>query len=210
MEQVREYIYQLEAHLADVQKQAARLIRKQDALAATLNDFGASMIALGAMLPPSPSNVNSAVVHLSSACCQVSSALATPCNGLQSAEYICLSKLARTERIMPTGPCSCVHMLPGVVASMLSIGGGNSCDNTLLTAPKSGWAGGTRRTSTVRRILLACAGKFESGSLAAGFMAMGGKTETLVRDAHDHAFVLTQNLDGPLKVAAPLNRHCVA
>ena len=32
---------------------------------------------------------------------------------------------------------------------------------------------------------------------------MGGKTETLVRDAHDHAFVLTQNLDAPLKVAAP-------
>ena len=51
---MREYIYQLEAHLADVQKQAARLIRKQDALATTVNDFGASMIALGAGLPPSP------------------------------------------------------------------------------------------------------------------------------------------------------------
>lgn len=94
--QVREYIYQLEAHLSDVQKQAARLIRKQDALATTLNDFGASMIALGAMLPPSPSNVNSAV-HLPSACCQVSSALATPCNGLQSARLLhCSTQSTRT------------------------------------------------------------------------------------------------------------------
>lgn len=52
--QVREYIYQLEAHLSDVQKQASRLIRKQEALAATLHDFGSSMIALSARPPPVP------------------------------------------------------------------------------------------------------------------------------------------------------------
>mmetsp|Transcript_2580 Transcript_2580/g.7693 ORF Transcript_2580/g.7693 Transcript_2580/m.7693 type:complete len:429 (+) Transcript_2580:371-1657(+) len=85
---VREYIYQLEAHLSDVQKQASRLIRKQEALAATLHDFGSSMIALS---------------------------------------------------------------------------------------------------------------KFETGSLAAGFKTMGDKTESLVRDAHEHNYTLTQTLDAPLK-----------
>jgi sorting nexin-1/2 len=44
---VREYVGQLETHLAEAHKQAARLIRRQDALSGALADFGASMVGLG-------------------------------------------------------------------------------------------------------------------------------------------------------------------
>lgn len=42
--QVREYVGQLEVHLAEAHKQAARLIRRQDALSGALADFGTSMV----------------------------------------------------------------------------------------------------------------------------------------------------------------------
>ncbi len=44
---MREYIFQLEAHLSEVHKQAARLIKRQGELGASLSEFGVSMVALG-------------------------------------------------------------------------------------------------------------------------------------------------------------------
>lgn len=44
---VREYVCQLEDHLSDVHKQAGRLVRREDTLAAALSDFGSSIAALG-------------------------------------------------------------------------------------------------------------------------------------------------------------------
>lgn len=43
VEQVREYVGQLEVHLAEAHKQAARLVKRQDSLASALASFGASM-----------------------------------------------------------------------------------------------------------------------------------------------------------------------
>lgn len=44
---VREYMGKLETHLAEAHRQAMRLIKRQDALASALADFGTSMMALG-------------------------------------------------------------------------------------------------------------------------------------------------------------------
>lgn len=44
---VREYVFQLEEHLADVHRKAGRLVGRQDAVATALSDFGSSMGALG-------------------------------------------------------------------------------------------------------------------------------------------------------------------
>ena len=45
--QVREYVTQLEAHLAEVHRQSQRLIERQSKLGSSMSDFGASMAALG-------------------------------------------------------------------------------------------------------------------------------------------------------------------
>ena len=45
--QVREYMFQLEAHLAEAHRQAQRLIKQQGLLGASLSEFGTSMISLG-------------------------------------------------------------------------------------------------------------------------------------------------------------------
>ena len=47
MWQVREYMFQLEGHLAEAHRQAQRLIRQQGSLGASLAEFGASMVGLG-------------------------------------------------------------------------------------------------------------------------------------------------------------------
>ncbi|KAK9843542.1 hypothetical protein WJX81_008116 [Elliptochloris bilobata] len=44
---VRDYMYQLEAHLAEVHRQAQRLIRQQAGLGGALAEFGESMLGLG-------------------------------------------------------------------------------------------------------------------------------------------------------------------
>lgn len=44
---MREYVFLLEDHLADVHRQAGRLVSRQDAVAVALSDFGSSMGALG-------------------------------------------------------------------------------------------------------------------------------------------------------------------
>jgi len=50
--QVKEYILQLEAHLAETHRQAQRLIRKQTELGASLGDFGSSLLGLGKFEQP--------------------------------------------------------------------------------------------------------------------------------------------------------------
>ena len=45
--QVRDYVVQLEAHLAEVHRQAQRLIERQSKMGSSMSDFGASMVALG-------------------------------------------------------------------------------------------------------------------------------------------------------------------
>ena len=45
--QVREYMFQLEAHLAEAHRQAQRLIKQQGLLGASLSEFGTSMVSLG-------------------------------------------------------------------------------------------------------------------------------------------------------------------
>lgn len=45
--QVREYVVQLETHLAEVHRQAQRLIERQGKLGSSMSEFGASMVALG-------------------------------------------------------------------------------------------------------------------------------------------------------------------
>lgn len=52
MVQVKEYILQLEAHLAETHRQAQRLIRKQTELGASLGDFGSSLLGLGKFEQP--------------------------------------------------------------------------------------------------------------------------------------------------------------
>ena len=47
MTQVRDYVVQLEAHLAEVHRQSQRLIERQSKLGSSMSDFGASMVALG-------------------------------------------------------------------------------------------------------------------------------------------------------------------
>ena len=47
MAQVRDYVVQLEAHLAEVHRQSQRLIERQSKLGSSMSDFGASMVALG-------------------------------------------------------------------------------------------------------------------------------------------------------------------
>lgn len=47
MVQVRDYVVQLEAHLAEVHRQSQRLIERQSKMASSMSDFGASMVALG-------------------------------------------------------------------------------------------------------------------------------------------------------------------
>lgn len=47
MLQVRDYIVQLEAHLAEVHRQSQRLIERQSKMGSSMSDFGASMVALG-------------------------------------------------------------------------------------------------------------------------------------------------------------------
>jgi sorting nexin-1/2 len=49
---VKEYILQLEAHLAETHRQAQRLIRKQTELGASLGDFGSSLLGLGKFEQP--------------------------------------------------------------------------------------------------------------------------------------------------------------
>ncbi|BDA48046.1 Sorting nexin-2 [Coccomyxa sp. Obi] len=44
---VREYMFQLEAHLAEAHRQAQRLIKQQGMLGASLSEFGTSMVSLG-------------------------------------------------------------------------------------------------------------------------------------------------------------------
>lgn len=44
---VREYVTQLETHLAEVHRQSQRLIERQSKLGGSMSDFGASMVALG-------------------------------------------------------------------------------------------------------------------------------------------------------------------
>lgn len=50
MSQVREYIGQLEVHLAEAHKQAARLVKRQDSLSAALANFGFSMVRVVTLL----------------------------------------------------------------------------------------------------------------------------------------------------------------
>lgn len=45
--QVRDYIVQLEAHLAEVHRQSQRMIERQSKLGLSMSEFGASMMALG-------------------------------------------------------------------------------------------------------------------------------------------------------------------
>lgn len=45
--QVREYMFQLEAHLAEAHRQAQRLIKQQGSLSSSLAEFGTSMVSLG-------------------------------------------------------------------------------------------------------------------------------------------------------------------
>lgn len=45
--QVREYMYQLEDHLAEAHRQAQRLIKQQCSLGGSLAEFGVSMVSLG-------------------------------------------------------------------------------------------------------------------------------------------------------------------
>jgi hypothetical protein len=45
--QVREYISQLETHLAEALRQATRLIRRQTELGSSMSEFGTSMVSLG-------------------------------------------------------------------------------------------------------------------------------------------------------------------
>ena len=45
--QVKEYILQLEAHLAETHRQATRLIKRQSELGASLGEFGSSLMGLG-------------------------------------------------------------------------------------------------------------------------------------------------------------------
>ena len=45
--QVRDYVVQLEAHLAEVHRQSQRLIERQSKMGSSMSDFGASMVALG-------------------------------------------------------------------------------------------------------------------------------------------------------------------
>ena len=45
--QVRDYIVQLEAHLAEVHRQSQRMIERQSKLGLSMSEFGASMVALG-------------------------------------------------------------------------------------------------------------------------------------------------------------------
>ena len=45
--QVREYVVQLENHLAEVHRQSQRLIERQSKLGSSMSEFGASMVALG-------------------------------------------------------------------------------------------------------------------------------------------------------------------
>ena len=47
MWQVREYMFQLEAHLAEAHRQAQRLIKQQGLLGHSLAEFGTSIISLG-------------------------------------------------------------------------------------------------------------------------------------------------------------------
>ena len=47
MVQVREYMFQLEAHLTEAHRQAQRLIKQQGLLGASLAEFGTSVISLG-------------------------------------------------------------------------------------------------------------------------------------------------------------------
>ena len=47
MTQVRDYVVQLEAHLAEVHRQSQRLIERQSKMGSSMSDFGASMVALG-------------------------------------------------------------------------------------------------------------------------------------------------------------------
>ena len=46
--QVRDYMHALEGHLAEVHKQAQRLLKRQAELGLALQDFGASMACLSA------------------------------------------------------------------------------------------------------------------------------------------------------------------
>ena len=50
--QVKEYILQLEAHLAETHRQAQRLIKKQSELGSSLGDFGSSLVGLGKFEQP--------------------------------------------------------------------------------------------------------------------------------------------------------------
>lgn len=52
--QVREYIGQLETHLAEAHKQAARLVKRQDSLSSALANFGNSMV--GPLTPTAPTH----------------------------------------------------------------------------------------------------------------------------------------------------------
>jgi len=45
--QVRDYMFQLEAHLSEAHRQAQRLIRQQANLGGALAEFGESMLGLG-------------------------------------------------------------------------------------------------------------------------------------------------------------------
>lgn len=45
--QVRDYVVQLEAHLAEVHRQSQRLIERQSKLGSSMSEFGTSMVALG-------------------------------------------------------------------------------------------------------------------------------------------------------------------
>ena len=45
--QVRDYIMQLEAHLAEVHRQSQRMIERQSKLGLSMSEFGASMVTLG-------------------------------------------------------------------------------------------------------------------------------------------------------------------
>lgn len=47
MLQVKEYLLELEAHLAETHRQASRLIKRQGELGASLAEFGSSLLGLG-------------------------------------------------------------------------------------------------------------------------------------------------------------------
>ena len=44
---MRDYVFQLEVHLAEAQRQAARLLKQQRHLGHSLSEFGTSMSSLG-------------------------------------------------------------------------------------------------------------------------------------------------------------------